>query len=1477
MLTNKTQTQVSISGLTYNNLIQDAYNALKDSDEFKNNFTSFTSNSAERMIIELYAYVANQLATRMDQMGNELFVDTASISGLSRLMKLVGARVDFPSAASVEAEFSTPTSGNAITLSRGIDTSGNELAFSDDSSFYKLNDLNGNTWEVINTSIDNDGEIVYNYTESITYTPSSTTTYTLHEGITRCQSYTINSVNTDIIRLSGSPVIKNSVRIYYKEKQSSSSDAVDWVELEKVDNFFTTEALTATKGIYTERNLGNGTCEIWLKPYSSEGITDLGKELMIMYRIGGGEYGNISVGKINMDTRFEVRVDNDVISKYGMLHIENTTAGVGGKNELTTEEIRNTVLQEVRNTKIAVTEEDYEYLLPKYDSSIRLVKCYGEKNDETAKLSETYGYYTNPLNVWLLILKYNKTLSDAYYDDITGLTNNINDIAFGIFDINPRFNEKYQVNIAMLNQSYTATDSQKGYDDYFDDSDENHIYRFPISSDGVNTLKKGNCKITVTTVPYIEGREGDKKGEAYFSKYETVASEITWASLASLTSASAGDVYLVTDEDNTNTINDRWICTQDFSEAIPAASFANYWKLVEFDYIYNNLISENGTKDTMYIVQDSSDITAYAPVYSYVSEAASASWDKLLEKFPYGSDAITLPNITITFNGEAYLLSASTYSTPQDLCDALNDVISPTTNVVVLKSDISDYNGTIEHSSSYVSTSTSTLVLRLASSETSTDVTVNLSSVSTYVQLVNAINAALETVGLNSTYKAMLLDAGNDCWDLAIVCETTFIYNDKDTEISAHSAFYTDYLNGTETLSLNSERITLDVETATNLRDFISNDAEYFKVDGDNIVLYTDGEDVSFNTSNADFNNIFGITQSGQNFSGKRSLTISYIQNAQGSDSAYLNIDVSNKMDKIPADVVIYINIFGPIASSENAIKLGSYYENIDENLPDVDETIRSLLKRGPIKNLYSTNFINGERDVYGSNYQLKFSTGKIQEQTFNELSSQNSPASVTTVTEGSAPLGSTYGASDFLYMKVDNIDFTTSSVEGVVAEDGYAKIPLISFNNKATSEFANTLVTIFSYQEDEGGETVTKYLLNSAVDSSFHMRLYTSSSAYYSSINFGKTPAGIIYNLFGISNPLVLSKEGQVEAEQINYKYLPITKNLAVGKSIGFNVYNNDTPIFSNTVNVSIGYSLDAFINNLSASAVNNYVVINNNRIVFTSLSNGYKLAVSVVAENAGDENAWKLMFGGAWDSFTSSGSYPTKTFTCELTNSGDYYIEYYIPASSSDTREEGYYFVITNANKFPYGDIYFHMYEDYTNDHIVSGSVENNDVVYTDEYIWNSLMTKKRVMLTEHIYKQPRFVPFDLDITCYVHNAEAFSETDYSKDIARYLRTEYGLYSDNIGEEILPEDIVFNVRSNFDKVFRVDVNYLGYDMSNSNTNQTSLETDFNQKHILASTETAQRLVYTEENGVGKYSLDTVTVHGLNLSIKLVSKRDYN
>ena len=67
--------------------------------------------------------------------------------------------------------------------------------------------------------------------------------------------------------------------------------------------------------------------------------------------------------------------------------------------------------------------------------------------------------------------------------------------------------------------------------------------------------------------------------------------------------------------------------------------------------------------------------------------------------------------------------------------------------------------------------------------------------------------------------------------------------------------------------------------------------------------------------------------------------------------------------------------------------------------------------------------------------------------------------------------------------------------------------------------------------------------------------------------------------------------------------------------------------------------------------------------------------------------------------------------------------------------------------------------------------------------------------------------------------------------------------------------------------KVQKVNVDYLGYNMLNGTTKQDSLETQFNQKHILASTETSVETVTDEKSKL--ISVKEVIKHGLKITFK--------
>lgn len=1444
MLKTKTQSNVSISGLTYNNLLEDAYNAIKDSDAFKDNFQDFTSNSAERLIVELYAYMATQLANRLDQMGNELFVDTASASGMSRLLKLVGAKIAFPSSASVDVTVSTSSSTNTITFTSGIaPEDSNELGYIT-SSFKSVKDNSGNTWEFIKRTVGDNGEFVYDYTYPYAFT-APTEDFTLYEGTTQALEYTVRSTDTDILNISG-PVIKDSIRVYYKQKvkKGGTSDAYEVVEFTKVDNFFTTAALTSSIGVFTERNKGNGNCELCLKPAED----DLGKELLIMYRTGGGSNGNIAIGAIDKTERFNIIGDSSRVTGSGEYTIYNTGTGAGGKDELTTDEIRATVLQEVRNTKIAVTEEDYEYLLPKYDSEIEIIKCYGEKNEETADLAETYGYYSNPIAVWLLILKYNKAVYDAYMNDVSGLTDRINDISFNTLDVNPRFDEKYQINKACLNLVFTPSE--------FASHLSKGIYNFPITDDdALAILKEGNSQITLTSSPYVESENSSKRGINCFRKYEAISGTITWAELLDLTSASKGDVYLISDTDINGGKNYRWICIKSFSSKISEDDVLTYWNQVVSSYTYNNFVSDEVESDIQYI-QQLSDNTVFNPIYSNVDTSFSGTWVDLVnnESFKYGDDGIKIPEqdgVTLIINGAAISIPGGTiFNNGQKFCDYINSHIAPSTNIIWLKENISTNLTQNPGSLVLPSTGKTSSSFTLVSGGVTNNVTLNISGVTTY----SGIKAALDSK-LPEAYKAVWVQT-NDCWNLGIICANSFTYRDDSASLSDDSGLYVDILgNGETSWPISSESFNLDNSQASEWSDFLNKVSDggfasfkdgkiVFGFIGGSCSLLVGGETLA--TQNA-FRIFFGLDSSETEEVtklNKRTFVINYAESATTS----LIITMTSEEDFLP-EKNLYINIFG---KKNTEIKLGSYYENLDDD--DISESIKPFLKRNALTNLYSTNYINETLDKYGSNYQLKFSTKHIGAKTFNQLSSGDSPAQVETKNTSNTSMGYSVEGTEFLYMKVDNIEYdggvliTLNGVEHEVTSlNGYAVFDLSWFSGCEVTDFVSAIVdTVFDgklYKKDTEDETLL---------------ICTSSSEFYSSIDFGDTTANVLAKLFGNEATLVTSEEGQIDVTQIQYAQLALSSTLAIGNNISISV----TPIGQSTkvAEINIGYSAYNFAESIGSSNVKDYVTLDNNRIVLKDLSNGTNMTISIAWITEGQYNAWKRMFldnswiGDLEYETDEGGNKVAKSGSASIsfTNKGSYYIDY--------RKDDGYYLVVEDTGSFPCGNIYFHMYEDFSEDHIVE------DGVLTDEYIWNNLMTDRKVMIAEHVYKQPRFVPFDLSITCYLPNNEAYSQVDYEAEIKEFLRNEHGIYSDTIGESIAADDIVLEIKNKFSKVKKVVVNYLGYNMLNSNTYESELTAQFNQKLILASTETSIEIV---RNAAGVLIQDLVVSHGLKIEIK--------
>ena len=1431
MIDNKQQTQVSITGLTYNSLLQDVYNALRDS-EFAEDFTDFSSSTAERMIAELFCYVAMQLSDRMDQIGNELFTDTASIEGLSRLLKTVGYKLPFQEAASVLIETSTADStGEELVFSPGIDP-----GVSSEYLMPTLNSFKGISLESNNNIrfefIAFDGSTnTYDYCKPVIFTTPYKKSY-LYGGQTVSQSYIINSIKKNVIQLKQSPVINNSVEVYYRRKLTSSSSSGYNVvrKFKKVDNFFSTEALTTTDtGTYTVNNLGNGVCELILQPTDN----DMGEELIIMYRINGGSQGNISIGAIN--NAEQRKLING--TTMGTVSYYNTASGSGGKDEPTADQIRYDVSQATRNTKIAVTEEDYEYWLPKLDSSIRYLETYGEKNETTEALSKAYGYYLNPLNVWLFILKYVKSVEDAYNNDsIEKLTNYINDIVFETLDLTQRFNECYSVNEGFLNQGISGTSMNASYT-------KTQTSTFELDQGAADALRKGNNIITITRTPYIETRDPERRGYLGFEKYAASDYKGEVDELPEASEANRGYVYMLTSSAD-GELNTRWKST------------GTTWEKVQFTYYYDNLVAEiPPADDTKYIDQGPvSDSPMY--LYSMVDSAFRAD---------FGSEGIELTSgTTLVINGTTITFSVGNY-TAEEMASYINSHLIPKTYMATLKDNI-PYSA-LNAEANIVSLQNADSTLFFTQNGSTYEIHKGAGSNITYADLIDTINDALDANNLNA--HAFLLSSNNDCSKLVIASSALFTVSESDTELTAETSFLTYYLQNTNdsatALSITAELEEIGTENA-DLDDYAAtySDDSFVTSEGNTLIIRFDSDttQTTLSSNSATLIQMF-IQNASSNTTytayDRRTFTLTY---SSASNTARLSLTISNPNDK-PSDP-LYINIFG---STVTSIKLGSYYTDIENTMPSEDYSaeLAQLLKRDALTKLYSTKYIEDKRgnvseDIYGSEYQVKFSSKKVISSTFNQISNEASPAYVTLQISPESVLKA-YTAGTYLYFRVDAVDFSSSRTYTFTDDedishtitispfDGYARIDVSTLSGFKASHLAYAMLQAY-YNDITDTNALSLYY----EEDIGLIRIRTTMEDYASSIDFGNTAQSVLEYLFGLTDQKVVTSEiGAISPIMIDYKRVGVvTENYYFLHDFKLAVTNSPeaTPSY---VTVNTSSSIDALADIIASSELGDSITVDNRRLVFTDRQNGHTMWISLPYSSAIERNNWIAMFALSYgQSWADTGS----SLDLSLSNQGDYYISITEPDSAGNI----YQLTVLNKDAFPYGNVYVHMFEDYSYDHLIA--IDD----YTDEYQWNTLLQDKKVMLTNHVYEQPRFLPFDLSVTCYIpNNIGMYRTEEYQKKVYDFLRSNYGVYTSNMGNDLTREDVILAIKENIPEIVRVDVDYFGFDMTESSTNKGMISAAFNQKLIIASNETDSTM--TVANGV--QTTVSKLVHGLTVTMK--------
>lgn len=359
------------TGMDYSTVIQQIKEIIESNNNWASNWTQFYNSEAGTMLIQLMAWICDNLSIRQDLLYNESFLSTAtSLQAKRRLLKQIGYNLKSPSFAVVPItlEFKNIVTGT-IDLSnvRKDETKFTEIK----SKIFKFYapDVNGKSTGYEIMMLDADGTPNYTYAiklkgGSITYDRDADGNQLLAlQGNTTYIEHTSDTQNGPIFVLDETDIDINTIKVY---------DITDNNRLHKrVDNFMDTDVADGASPCYIIEQNEQGYYQIRyptidLLTYNNNSLEDrlykAGNTIGIFYRTTKGADGNVPANYFGTS---EVIYDSD-----GDAHevtITNHLAGSRGKDgETLANAVKNAPLSLVAMNR-AVTSEDFDRILNRYN------------------------------------------------------------------------------------------------------------------------------------------------------------------------------------------------------------------------------------------------------------------------------------------------------------------------------------------------------------------------------------------------------------------------------------------------------------------------------------------------------------------------------------------------------------------------------------------------------------------------------------------------------------------------------------------------------------------------------------------------------------------------------------------------------------------------------------------------------------------------------------------------------------------------------------------------------------------------------------------------------------------------------------------------------------------------------------------------------------------------------------------------------
>lgn len=333
-------------------------------EKFADDFNDFVESSIAIMLIENWAYIADTLSFKIDQIANEIFIDTVSeTDNAFRLSQLVGFKPTPPIAArSLWSATSTQVLDTDLTIDVPV-------------SIDITTEVGARTIELF--SADNNNNPIFNEPIIIPAGSFINTSIVGVEGQTREQIERGDASINQFYQLGFGPVIWNSIRVY-----------VDGVPWEQVDYFTDSQPRREFRVEYDpDYNafilFGNNRAGM---------IPSNNSEIRILYRTGGGVAGNIVTGSVELQRNF-------VLAGFDIripVTFRNYTKGEFGYPGDGIEDIKRKLPPYLRTQNRCVTGDDYQTFANQF------VTPYNGQIGKATAVLRNYGCAANIVDIYVL-------------------------------------------------------------------------------------------------------------------------------------------------------------------------------------------------------------------------------------------------------------------------------------------------------------------------------------------------------------------------------------------------------------------------------------------------------------------------------------------------------------------------------------------------------------------------------------------------------------------------------------------------------------------------------------------------------------------------------------------------------------------------------------------------------------------------------------------------------------------------------------------------------------------------------------------------------------------------------------------------------------------------------------------------------------------------------------------------------------------